>query len=357
MNAFASHIPMLRLFVVLTSAVVSAAALAQGTVIFSGGDVSISASDGSRRMARQGDVVREGERITTGPNAMAQVRFADGSFAGIRQDSNVELRQYRTTGSDQGVTLVLAAGGVRVVNVETADRPPPLPMRVQSPEGSSVMLRGGDLETGRARGQPPESSFVARLNAGNAIARTSAGDLPLPLNNVSGIGRAGITTMPPNALPPPSPLAAQDRGGAPGKPPAGGPGSPPQPGGPVSPLQAGGPGQPLAPGGAGLLPPPGGAGFAPFAGGSGIHSGPGPQPGVPFGAPPPQIPVAPTAASSMIGSISKPPANPQPPIPGAPQQNSTQFVAPHPGGNPTILGGGGPGGSPFQGTTIKPPPR
>ena len=356
---------MLRLLAFLIGTVAPAAALSQGTVIFARGDASIVASDGSSRPARQGEVLRQGERITTGLNALAQIRFADGSLAGVRPGSNVELRQYRPAGGDQGVALVLATGGVRVLNVESADRPAPLPMQVQSPEGASVTLRGGDLETGRARGQPPELSFVARLNAGTAVARTGAGEFPLPLNNVNGIGRAGITPMPPNALPPPAPMVAQDRAGSPGKPPAGGPGSPPQAGGPgsppqpgglVAPLQSGMPGQPPPPSGAGLLPPQGGAGFSPAAG-AGFRTGPGPQPGSPVGAPPPQFPVAPTAASAMIGNISKPPANSQPPAPGSPPQNPSQFVAPPPGGNATVLGGGGPGGNPFQGTTFKPPPR
>lgn len=372
----------LRSLLVLIGALAPAAALAQGTVIFSGGDVSIVAGDGSSRPARQGDVVRQGERITTGPGALAQVRFADGSFAGVRPDSNVELRQYRPTGDGQGITLMLAAGGVRVLNVETTDRPAPLPFQVQSPEGANVVLRGGDMETGRARGQPPESSFVARINVGIAVARTNAGDLPLPLNNVNAINRGGITPMPPNALPPPSPMAAQDRTGPPGKLPAGDPGSPPQPGGQGSPPRSGGPGSPPQPGGPGVpqqpqfgppqagVPaqplPPGGPGFTPFAVVPGIRPG-SPQPGIPVGTPPPQISVAPTAASAMIGNVSKPPgnsqptANPQPPGPGGQPRNPPQFVAPPPGGSPTVVGAGGPGGSPFQGTTFKPasppPPR
>lgn len=177
-------------------------ALATGQVIFSSGDVSLVGADGNGRAARKGDAIRLGERVLTGPDGMAQIKMPDGSFIGVRPASEVTLQDFRATGADAGSVLRLDSGTVRVLNLKTTDAERPLAVQLQSPDGARLLVHAGDLESGRSGGLAADAKLFARLNAGEALARTTQGDIALTRHSVSGVTRTGIESAAVSALPP-----------------------------------------------------------------------------------------------------------------------------------------------------------
>ena len=174
--------------------------LANGELYFVAGRVSIVSDSGRSRPAKKGDQVRLGERVVAGENAMAQIRMADGSFIGVRPDSNVRIQDFRAAGADPGAVLVLDWGSVRVLNVATNDRAQPLPVQVHRADGARVLLRAGDLESGDPGGT--DGALATRLNSGTAFARTTQGDAALATNNVTRVTPKSIALAPISVLPP-----------------------------------------------------------------------------------------------------------------------------------------------------------
>jgi len=174
--------------------------LANGELYFVAGRVSIVSDGGRSRPAKKGDQVRPGERVVAGENAMAQIRMADGSFIGVRPDSNVRIRDFRAAGADSGSVLVLDWGSVRVLNVATNDKSNPLPVQVHRTDGARVLLRAGDLESGDPGGT--DGALFTRLNSGTASARTNQGEAALATNNVTKVTPKSIAPAPISVLPP-----------------------------------------------------------------------------------------------------------------------------------------------------------
>jgi hypothetical protein len=200
--------------VALLFAAAPATVFASGKLIFATGDVFILAPDGTKRPGLQGDLVRAGERIVTGGGAMAQVKLEDGSFVGVRPDSDLQLRSFTREGRDPGSVLMLDKGSVRVLNIETDAKGQALPVRVQSANGAAVLVRGGDLESRRAVGLAATAPMIARLNAGAAVVRTGLGEQSLPPLQVSSLTPTEVLSAPPTALPPVALLPASEAAAA-----------------------------------------------------------------------------------------------------------------------------------------------
>lgn len=89
-----------------------------GNVLFAVGDVQGMTHDGLARRLSQGDVVREGETLLTGPNSHLQLRMADDALLALRPDSRVRLHTYRFVdrGGDIGrASIELLLGGLRSI--------------------------------------------------------------------------------------------------------------------------------------------------------------------------------------------------------------------------------------------------
>jgi hypothetical protein len=200
--------------VALLVAAAPAPVLASGKLIFATGDVFILAPDGAKRPGHQGDLVRAGERIVTGGGAMAQVKLEDGSFVGVRPDSDLQLRSFTREGRNPGSVLMLDKGSVRVLNIETDAKEQTLPVRLQSANGAAVLVRGGDLESRRAVGLATTAPMIARLNAGAAVVQTGLGEQSLPPLRVSSLTPTEVLSAPPTALPPVALLPASEAAAA-----------------------------------------------------------------------------------------------------------------------------------------------
>ena len=105
-------------FAVTAGSAWAQAATAAGRFLSVVGDVKVVAADGSRRSAAQGGEFREGETIVTGPNALAQLRTADGGLVSVRADTEMKLDKFAFAGENDknaGFLVSLVKGGFRTI--------------------------------------------------------------------------------------------------------------------------------------------------------------------------------------------------------------------------------------------------
>lgn len=127
------------------------AARAQGTAagqfVAVVGEVRLLGRDGAERPAQRGGELREGDTVLTGPNALVQVRLADGGFLSIRPDTETTLERFAYAGSDDrnaSMFLALLKGGFRSVTglIGQLNRPG---YRITTPS-ATIGIRGTDHE-------------------------------------------------------------------------------------------------------------------------------------------------------------------------------------------------------------------
>lgn len=109
-------------------------------VQFVNGDVTLQRPDGSRVPVRKGDVIGGGDRLITGPGAVAQVRAQDQGVVALRPDSAITFSP-----KAQGLGITLDQGQLRAVTMPGLTAPAPL--QITTPD-SRMALTQGDLETG-----------------------------------------------------------------------------------------------------------------------------------------------------------------------------------------------------------------
>ncbi|MFT5445807.1 MAG: hypothetical protein ACI9DC_000968 [Gammaproteobacteria bacterium] len=114
-----------------------------GRVLFASGDVRIIATDGSRRAAKRGDIVQDGERMQTGQGALGQVRMVDGERVGVRGGSKIRFAPPPANPA-QPRQLELESGGVRVLNIAGRGKPEMKPVEVKTPDGE-LLMNGADV--------------------------------------------------------------------------------------------------------------------------------------------------------------------------------------------------------------------
>jgi hypothetical protein len=82
------------------------------------GDVNIVGRDGAQRNAARGGEFREGETIVTGPEALAQLRMADGALLSVRGNTEFNLVRFAYDGKEDrnaSVLMSILRGGFRTI--------------------------------------------------------------------------------------------------------------------------------------------------------------------------------------------------------------------------------------------------
>ena len=130
----------------LTGAV-RAQGTAAGQFVAVVGEVRLVGRDGAARPAQRGGELREGDTVVTGPNALVQVRLADGGFLSIRPDTETTLERFAYAGADDrnaSMFLALLKGGFRSVTglIGQLNRPG---YRITTPS-ATIGIRGTDHE-------------------------------------------------------------------------------------------------------------------------------------------------------------------------------------------------------------------
>ncbi|MGH8745428.1 MAG: FecR family protein, partial [Burkholderiales bacterium] len=101
---------MKRTLLGIIALLVSGAACAEpaGRVLLSVGEVSALRGGAAVALAR-GDTVESGDRIRTGPNSDAQIRFTDTSIVALRSNTDFGVERYHFSGKADGSENALFA--------------------------------------------------------------------------------------------------------------------------------------------------------------------------------------------------------------------------------------------------------
>jgi hypothetical protein len=112
------------------------------------GVVQVTGASGAAHTLRKGDAVNEGDTLTTGAGASAQVRMRDGGMVAVRPDTRMKFDSFKFSGKQDGSEqyfVSLFKGGFRAItgligrlNKET--------YRITTPT-ATIGIRGTDHET------------------------------------------------------------------------------------------------------------------------------------------------------------------------------------------------------------------
>jgi hypothetical protein len=131
---------------------------AAGQFLSVAGDVRIVARDGAQRAAAPAAEFREGESIVTGPDALGQIRMADGALMSVRADTEMKLDRFSYTGQNDpnpSFLLSVVKGGFRTITglIGKIKRES---YRVATPS-ATLGIRGTDFELVHVQQQLPQT--------------------------------------------------------------------------------------------------------------------------------------------------------------------------------------------------------
>src|SRR5262245_26597896 len=87
----------------LVSAAFAQSALANsGRVDFTIGSVTVTSAGGQAQALARGTEIRTGDRITSGVDGRAQIRFSDGGYVSLQPNSDFDIKEYRFEGKTDG---------------------------------------------------------------------------------------------------------------------------------------------------------------------------------------------------------------------------------------------------------------
>lgn len=174
------------------------------------GDVQVQGSDGKRRGAQRGAEFREGDTIVTGPNALAQLRTADGGLVSVRADTEMKLDKFAYAGekdSNASFLVSLVKGGFRTITglIGRANRDG---YKVTTPS-ATIGIRGTHYELvhvlPQAASQQAPAGTYNRVFDGITTIQNKAGILLLVNRD-----QTGFVSLPGNVAPvlvtPPNPI-------------------------------------------------------------------------------------------------------------------------------------------------------
>jgi hypothetical protein len=170
------------------------------------GAVQVVDAAGQTRPAQRGGSLAPGDRVVTGSNGLAQIRFSDGAMLSVRADSDLKIDAYSFRGeSDTLATTVLqlVRGGLRAITGAVA-RVHRSGYKVVTPT-ATIGVRGTDFEAFHIPppGQggvalPGEPGTYLRVTRGVAFLQTSQNILEVQPQQV---GFVPLATITPRLLP------------------------------------------------------------------------------------------------------------------------------------------------------------
>lgn len=160
-------------------------------------DVTLTRADGSSFRPNKGDSLEEGDLLTTGPKAQAQIRMNDSGILALRPNSRMRIEVFRFSGKADGTeqsVLSLLRGGFRAITglVGSLNKDK---YKITTPS-ASIGIRGTDHEVfyiaPAAQGEVPigPPGTYNKVNVGQTYIETLAGRLNLASNQV---GYAALT--------------------------------------------------------------------------------------------------------------------------------------------------------------------
>jgi hypothetical protein len=162
-----------------------------GRLQFVYGDVSITRAKGERVTARKGDFVEEGDILSTGKTAQAQLLMKDDGMIAMRPDSQMQIEVYRFTGkvdgTEQGVYSLLRGGFRAITGLIGSRNKDNYKIRTAT---ATIGIRGTDHDVlyipQPAPGETPigPPGTYNKVNVGSTYLQTPAGRIELTGNQV-----------------------------------------------------------------------------------------------------------------------------------------------------------------------------
>lgn len=222
---FARLVALLAAMTILAVAPGAASAQSAASFIVAIGAVQVVDAAGRARAGERGGPLVPGDRVTTGADGLAQIRFSDGAMLSVRANSDLKIEAHSYRGENDSLAttvLQLVRGGFRAITGAVA-RVNRSGYRVVTPT-ATIGVRGTDFEafyipppTAGGLAPPDEPGTYLRVTRGVAFLQTPQGNLDVQPQQV---GFMPIATLPPRLLPQAPQFMLQPQRPAPGPGPA-----------------------------------------------------------------------------------------------------------------------------------------
>lgn len=175
-----------------------------GKFIYAFGEVNVTSRSGENRPAAKGQILNEGDLISSGADGSAQIRLNDDGMLAVRANTKVRIDEFRYQGKQDGSersALSLLQGGLRAITgaVGSANKQN---YRISTPT-ATIGIRGTDHEPFFVpNGAHPfgnvQPGTYDKVNTGEAYIQTPLGIVAINPNQV---GFAGASNAKPVLLP------------------------------------------------------------------------------------------------------------------------------------------------------------
>ncbi len=190
--------------IIFSGACSSAYAAVAGKVQFVIGAVQQSSEAGKTHQIQKGDAVNEGDTLSTGATASAQIKMQDGGFIALRPDSRLKFDKFSFNGQQDGSEssyFSLLKGGFRAVTGLIGQLHKPAYL-IKTPT-ATLGIRGTDHETYVVTANSPLAATVPsgtynKVNVGETSITTEKGSIAVLPNQM---GYAGAPDQLPQILP------------------------------------------------------------------------------------------------------------------------------------------------------------
>jgi hypothetical protein len=181
--------PFLLLPIALTLAPMSVVAQEAPRVIFCTGSCFAVDQAGVRTPAPKGTMLREGQRLETGPGAYAQLKLGPDAALGVSERAQVRFDQRSVRDRD---LVMLDQGRIRMVGGEAIGKGSARALELRTPDGTFA-LHGPDIEVRRSQATGPGLTVV-KVNAGDARLLNPQGGIAISKDGVQGFTAGKIVT-------------------------------------------------------------------------------------------------------------------------------------------------------------------
>lgn len=162
----------------LVAMLVSGLAFADATANTVTGTVSAATGSAAQRVVRQGDTLRAGDVVATGPNSSAVLRFDDGQIAVLGANSRMMIQafEYNAPAKTGNIVLNLLQGGMRAITglIGKAN-----PTKVTYKAGNyTIGIRGTDVNIATDQG-----NVAVTVNEGSIVFTIAGQTFTVTANN------------------------------------------------------------------------------------------------------------------------------------------------------------------------------
>jgi hypothetical protein len=161
-------------------------------VIFCTGSCFAVDQAGARTPAPKGTMLREGQRLETGPGAYAQLKLGPDAALGVSERAQVRFDQRSVRDRD---LVMLDQGRIRMVSGEAIGKAATRALELRTQDGTFA-LRGADIEVRRLQATAGAASglTVVKVNAGDARLLNPQGGIVITKDAVQGVTAGKIVT-------------------------------------------------------------------------------------------------------------------------------------------------------------------